>query len=244
MWNEARWNRPIRMTFPRSWPSSPACCEEHVDTALRRAADLAVATVPSCDAAGVSIAHDGQITTSVATNEFALRIDSHQYAEDQGPCLQAVRTGEIYRIDSMAGETRWPKFTPKAAAEGVVASLSLPLTVRGHVLGALNLYAQSMPFDDHSQQVARLFAVQAAVALATAQTYTKTRELVENLNQALESRDVIGQAKGILMAAQHCDADQAFDFMRQASQRENVKLRDIAQRIADSATKSSPTDHA
>ncbi len=216
--------------------------EEHVDTTLRRVADLAVATLPSCDAAGVSIAHDGQITTSVATSDIALRVDSHQYAEEEGPCLQALRTGEIFRVDSMADEVRWPRFTPKAVAEGIVASLSLPLAVRGRVLGALNLYAQRAPFDDHAEQLARIFAVQASVALSTAQTYTKTKELVDNLNQALETRDVIGQAKGILMAGEHCSADQAFDLLRRASQRENIKLRDIAQRIADAATRSSRPD--
>jgi GAF domain-containing protein len=214
--------------------STMLLAEETVDTTLRRVAALSVSSIPACNAAGVSLAHDGQITTSVATDGVALRVDSHQYSVDEGPCLEAVRTGHQVRIDSMKNETRWPKFT-KAAATEVSASLSLPLRVRGAVVGALNLYSTSRPFLDADRGVGEAFAEQAAVALANAQAYAKTRELVDQLTQALESRDVIGQAKGLIMEREGIGADEAFNVLRRASQARNVKLRDIAQQLIDEA---------
>jgi AmiR/NasT family two-component response regulator len=102
------------------------------------------------------------------------------------------------------------------------------LVTRNQVTGALNLYSLTQSFDSDDLAVAEAFATQAAVALRNAETYQRTRDLVDRLNEALASRDVIGQAKGILMAQARCDPDEAFDILRAESQRRNVKLRDVA----------------
>jgi GAF domain-containing protein len=209
--------------------------EENLETTLRRVADLSVETVPGCDATGVSLAHDGQVTTSVASGDLALRVDSHQYTTGEGPCLAAIDDGQTHQIDSMADDTRWPRFAAQAQREGVVAVLSVPLPVRNETVGALNMYAEHRPFDESSQRLGERFARQAAVALTNAETFERTRDLVEQLNQALESRDVIGQAKGILMAREGLDADDAFEALRSASQQRNKKLRDIAREIVAAA---------
>jgi GAF domain-containing protein len=175
-----------------------------------------------------------KVSTSVATHEVAQRADDHQYRTDEGPCLEAVRTGEIYKIDDMSGETRWPHFAPRAAQEGVTSSYSMPLVVGGRILGALNLYSLHSRFGADDERVGQAFARQAAIALANAQAYQKTRDLVDQLNEALQSRDVIGQAKGILMAQESITADVAFERLRTMSQSGNVKLRELAQHIVDS----------
>jgi AmiR/NasT family two-component response regulator len=99
---------------------------------------------------------------------------------------------------------------------------------RNQVTGVLNLYSLTESFGGDDFAVAEPFAAQAAVALRNAHTYQLTRDLVDELNEALASRDVIGQAKGILMAQARCGPDKAFDILRQESQRRNVKLRDVA----------------
>jgi len=207
--------------------------QETIETALRRVADLAVASVSSCDACGVSLLRGDKVSTTVATHDVAQRADDHQYRTDEGPCLQAVRTGEIYKVDDMATETRWPRFAAAASEEGVTSSYSLPLVVAGRTLGALNLYSLHSPFGPDDERVGQAFGRQAAVALANAQAYQRSRDLVDQLNEALLSRDVIGQAKGILMATESLSADAAFERLRTMSQSGNVKLRDVARRVVD-----------
>ncbi|MDQ6726095.1 MAG: GAF and ANTAR domain-containing protein [Actinomycetota bacterium] len=208
--------------------------QETLETALRRVADLAVASVGSCDACGVSLLHGAKVSTSVATHDVAQRADDHQYRTDEGPCLQAVRSGKIYKVDDMTTEKRWPRFAPLAAREGVTSSYSLPLVVGGRTLGALNLYSLHSRFGPEDERVGQAFGRQAAIALANAQAYQRTRDLVDQLNEALRSRDVIGQAKGILMAREAITADAAFERLRRMSQSANVKVRTVAQQIVDS----------
>jgi GAF domain-containing protein len=210
--------------------------QETLETALRRVADLAVASVGSCDACGVSLVMNDKVSTSVATHEVAQRADDHQYRTDEGPCLEAVRTGEIYKIDDMSGETRWPHFAPRAAQEGVTSSYSMPLVVGGRILGALNLYSLHSRFGADDERVGQAFARQAAIALANAQAYQKTRDLVDQLNEALQSRDVIGQAKGILMERHRLTAPQAFAVLVRASSHTNRKLFDIAEELTSTGS--------
>jgi GAF domain-containing protein len=131
-----------------------------------------------------------------------------------------------------ASDTRWPAFAAAATGQGVLATLSLPLADENAVLGALNLYSTTVStFDDRALEVACLFADQLGVAAANAMAYVEAYELSQQLQQAMESRAVIEQAKGILMAAQGCDADEAFRILVRASQNQNRKLRAIATEI-------------
>jgi AmiR/NasT family two-component response regulator len=108
----------------------------------------------------------------------------------------------------------------------------MPLTVNGKTVGALNLYSAAIaPFTDESVELALTFAQQAAVAMANAEVYWRTYELTQNLEAALENRDKIGQAKGILIAGRKVTDDEAFDMLRRASQNRNVKLRDVADHV-------------
>ena len=207
--------------------------EESYEDTLRRLATLARTTIPRCTAGSVTLWREGRPYTVVSTDELAQAVDDAQYETLEGPCLDASRYGETYVVAEMTDEARWPVFASVAVRQGIRSSLSLPLRVRGESIGALNLYSTDHDGFGGSVELGRLFAGQAGVAIANAEVYRASRSMAEQLQEAMQSRAVIEQAKGVLMAEQGCRPDEAFELLRQASQRENVKLRDIAQRIVD-----------
>ncbi|MEA2461316.1 MAG: hypothetical protein QOH90_1493, partial [Actinomycetota bacterium] len=155
-----------------------------------------------------------------------------QYGSHQGPCLDAIEHSEVVISDDVTVDERWPVFGPAVESTGVKAINSFPLSVRDETLGALNLYSRRVGgFSDDSRAVATLFSSQAAVALANAKTHQSALELTINLQEALKTREVIGEAKGILMAREGVAEDEAFQMLRRASQTTNMKLRDIAQEL-------------
>jgi GAF domain-containing protein len=210
--------------------------------ALQRIADLAVAQLDGCDMAGVTLVHGEQGTTAVFTDQEAPEIDEAQYGTGHGPCLDAYRTGSILRIDETLEDDRWPEFTTAAADHGVRSTLSLPLRADQGVIGALNLYSRTPQAFADNEQMATVFVAHAAAALANAQAYTAERTLSEQLRTALESRAVIEQAKGVLMRDHHCDAEEAFEILKRASQHSNRKLRDVAAGIVADAISGSLPD--
>jgi GAF domain-containing protein len=132
-------------------------------------------------------------------------------------------------IADMAAETRWPRFARQALADGVRSSLSVALPMQEAVMGALNIYAtRAGAFDGDAVSVARAFAGYAAVAIANARLYETTATLAENMRRAMETRAVIEQAKGILIAQQHCTPERAFELLTRLSQATHRKLRDCA----------------
>ena len=167
--------------------------DESLESSLRRVADTALNVINRCDAASVTLAEDGTISTWVSTDEAAEEIDEHQYRSDEGPCLDAIRTGEANFVDSLTSDQRWPSFRPRAVAEGMTAVYSLPLKVGGETVGALNLYSRSKSFAFPDLQAAEALAAQAAVTLANARAYQQAQERISDLENALEERDASGQ---------------------------------------------------
>ncbi|HEV2754377.1 MAG TPA: GAF and ANTAR domain-containing protein [Actinomycetota bacterium] len=207
--------------------------EDALEKTLQTIVDLSVASIPGCDAAGVTLRAGGKTGTAAASDELTLELDRIQYDAEEGPCLEAADSGLTVRIDALSEESRWPEFRRRAADAALGSSLSHPLKDNGSV-GALNLYAKrERSFDESSTAIAEIFARQATIALRNARTYLAARRLSEQLNDALQSRDVIGQAKGILMEREGVSADRAFEMLTTISQNANVKLRDVAQRIVD-----------
>lgn len=201
--------------------------EDDVEATLTTITSLAVKTIDGCDHAGISLIQGRTISTPAASDDVPVQVDAIQYETDEGPCLEAIREHETFRTGDLASEARWPEFSRRAAGEtGVASMLSFRLFAETETMGALNLYSkQRGAFDDEAVAVGSVFATHAAVALAAAQ-----RD--EQMQKALQSRDVIGQAKGILMAQQDVSADEAFDILRRASQRMNIKVRELAERVA------------
>jgi transcriptional regulator with GAF, ATPase, and Fis domain len=204
--------------------------EDDVQQTLQKIVDLAVETIEGCNCAGISLLRGEKIDTPASSSDVPVTVDAIQYETGEGPCLDAIREHEMFVTGDLGRESRWPHFASRAQREtGVTSMLAFRLFVEGDTLGALNLYSKAADaFTGNSCTVGLVFAAHAAVALSTALHD-------EQMNEALKSRDVIGQAKGILMAREGVGADEAFDMLRRASQRLNVKLRDLAGEMVESA---------
>jgi GAF domain-containing protein len=210
--------------------------EATLDSALHLVTELAVETIPNSSGSGVTLVRDGRRRTTAATGPQVEEADALQYELDEGPCLTAIREQATQRIDSMWRETRWPTWTVRAAELGLGSTLSTPLVVRGTSIGAIKVYSdREGAFPDRDERLMRMFAGQAAILLDNVASHADLQRLTEELRQALRTRDVIGQAKGILRARHGVDEATAFAMLAAESQQTNVKLREIAQQIADSA---------
>ena len=197
---------------------------------------LATMTVPGCDSASITMLRRGEPVTPVFTDAEAAKLDERQYADGDGPCLAAIRHRGVEHV-SISSDARWPAFRAAAQACGVRATMSVPLVDEDSVLGGLNLYSSLCDaFEPEAREVAGAFADQLGVAAANAARYAEGYELVQQLQRAMESRAVIEQAKGILMRAQRCGPDEAFDILRRASQSQNRKLRAVATDIVERYT--------
>ena len=204
---------------------------------LQRVSELACVAVPSADMVGITMLVEGRARTAVFTNDDAPQIDAAQYETGIGPCLDAFRHRQVYRIDHMEKDQQWLPFSEAAAAHGIQSSLSLPLLARHEGVGALNVYSRtSAAFSDDDVNVGLQFAAQAAIVLANSQAYWDAHQLGQDMAEAMKSRATIEQAKGILMGAQRCGPDEAFQMLVRASQRENRKLREMAAEIVARTT--------
>ena len=196
---------------------------------LARVAGLARQALPAAADASVTLVGADRAYTAAFTGPLALDLDETQYDNDYGPCLEVAQSSGTVAIPDMAAETRWPRFARRALAGGVRSSLSVALPLQEAVLGALNIYAtRPAAFDGSAVGVAQEFAGYAAVAIANARLYQSTAALAENMRRAMETRAVIEQAKGILIAQQHCTPERAFELLTRLSQATHRKLRDCA----------------
>lgn len=203
---------------------------------LTRVAELAEQAVPHAAMVGLTMPVEGQLATAVFTDPLSPTLDAVQYQAGRGPCLDAVRERRVVRVDSTPDDDHWPEFTDEAAKHGILSTLSLPMVAADRGVGAMNLYARRVSaFSEKDEETGIAFAAQGAIVIANADAYWTAHALSETLNEAMQSRAVIEQAKGVLMEQSGVSADAAFDLLRRASQRENRKLRDIAGEIVERA---------
>ena len=211
--------------------------DHSLHTVMEKVAALAKSTISGASEVSVTFVESAGARTVASTGALAVALDERQYEEGHGPCLDSIAGGEPVRIDSMSGERRWPDWTPRAREHGAGSSLSMPVPVQREVAAAVNIYSTAEhAFDDASVELASTFAAYAGVALANMHLYEAQGRVAEQLQQAMQSRAVIEQAKGILMAQRHCSAQDAFDLLVSASQRSNRKLRDVVQTLVDAAS--------
>ena len=169
-----------------------------------------------------------EIQSRAASGELPLRVDALQSESGQGPCLDAAYDQRVVRVPDLSKDMRWPDFAQAAYDIGARSMLSIQLFVEGDKLGALNLYGDEVNvFDEESEQIALLVAAHAAIAFSDAKE-------IEQLTQALDTRDLIGQAKGILMERFKITPQQAFLVLTKASSESNIKLRDVADHLTSS----------
>lgn len=200
--------------------------ESMLEAIVRSAVEL----IPGVEGGSISVVTGRKNVTSEApTSDVPRQLDQIQMQEREGPCLDAAYEQKTVRVPNFETEERWPAFARRAAAETEARSmLSFQLFVESDNLGALNLYSSSTDaFTDESEHVGLLVAAHAAVAFAGARRDTQ-------LHEAIASRDVISQAKGILMERHKITSQQAFILLAEGSSRTNTKLYELAEHLVSS----------
>jgi GAF domain-containing protein len=204
--------------------------EQGVDATLHALVAAAVDAIPGADSAGITFVYKRGLKLDVAyaSDPFVVALDTAQFEVREGPCLHSAYEHRTVRVEDFASEQRWPTFARRAHELGAGSQLALQLYVDGEDMAALNVYSRQVRgFSDESEQIGLLFASHAAIAMSTAR-----RE--HQLRAGIDSRDIIGQAKGILMERFKLTADQAFQVLIKASTETNIKLREVAETFAGS----------
>ncbi len=204
-----------------------------VQETLDQVVGLAVTTIEGCDFAGIFLAQGEAVTTPVCTDPLVIEVDGLQHTAGEGPCLDALSGSSLVYAEDLSDDVRWPVFGPGAVARGMRSLLALPLVLNG-APGALNLYARypnAFGAIDRGRGV--LLAALAGLAFTSAHSHEEEERKAIQLQAALATREMIGQAQGILMERERISPDQAFDILRQASQHLNLKLRSVAQTLVD-----------
>ena len=194
-------------------------------------------TVPGAENAGVSLWEGKSLRTVAATSDLVEKVNNLEHSLNEGPCLDALHMRRTYRIDDMSHEPRWPKFAATAQAHGIQSMLGYRLFTSGRTLGTLDLYStQPNAFDAEAEIIGELFAAHAAIALIGS---TQHAEWLTALN----SRDTIGMAKGILMHRERLTDEQAFALLLSTSQKANIKIHDLAVWLVDQANNTARGSH-
>jgi GAF domain-containing protein len=188
--------------------------------------------MPGSDATSITLIRDDRAYTAAYDGQLAMDADEMQYARGYGPCLDAGRAGELFVVEDMSTEQRWPDWARQVSERGVGSSLSVPLPFQGATIGALNNYStRPRGFGEADVALGVEVAAFVAIAVGNAEAAARATNDVTNMRQAMASRAVIEQAKGILMERYKVTAEQAFTLLTHASQRNNVKLRDVAEEL-------------
>lgn len=190
-------------------------------------------SVPDFEHVSISVRHrDGTIETKAGSDQLVWELDAVQYDLHEGPCVDAIEHEPVVVVQNARREQRWPRYIPAAVEKGVRSQVGVQLFAQGKHIGGLNLYStENDEVDQDSVETARLLATHAAIMLGHAQEE-------HHLNQALQSRKIIGQAIGILMERYRIDSDRAFQFLLRASSTGNIKLRDVAEELVTTSIES------
>ncbi|WP_310436231.1 GAF and ANTAR domain-containing protein [Streptomyces sp. 3330] len=205
--------------------------QESVGDTLARIATSATELVQGCDEAGILTLRGTKVETVAATDRLVVDSDRLQERLGEGPCFDSARTAQgerVFRIADLTEEQpRWPAYAPQARALGVGSMMGFLLYTEDEDLGALNLYSRKPgAFTEASETAGWLLASHAAVAFAGARAH-------DQLQAAVATRHMIGEAMGILMGGHRLTEQEAFDVLRRFSQEHNIKLREVARRVCE-----------
>ncbi len=196
-----------------------------LDATLAQITRAAVEVLPDVEYSSITVKHeDGTLGTAAWTHEMLLEIDKAQYELQEGPCYYAAVETAHVTSPNLAADERFPKYGPVALSKGIRAQAGIRLFDAPRSQGALNLYSTKVGSFQDFESLAALFAHQAAIAIGYASE-------VQNLNEAIRTRQTIGQAVGIVMERYGLTDERAFAFLTRLSQHRNVKLRLVAQEI-------------
>ncbi len=202
--------------------------------------DLLDTLVASCvgildvSAAGLLVDDQrGHQAVLAATSNEIHHLEMLQLQNDEGPGLECFRTGLAVVTPDMAAEAhRWPRFAAATIGAGFRCVAALPLRIRAETIGSLTLFHRKLDaIKIEDLTVAQALADVATIAIIQQRALHRSEVLAEQLQQALSSRIVIEQAKGVLAERLHLDMDRSFELLREISQRNNIKLTEAAARI-------------
>lgn len=200
--------------------------EADLDGTLLAVLTSATAVIAAARDAGLNLMVRGRLEPQATVGAAPPRLDALQRATGAGPCVEASRDQQTIVVDDLAVDGRWPDFACAAIDLDVRSMLCVPLWVNDEMLGSLSLYAQATgAFGPSATRLAELFATHAALALAEARR-------VDQLRRAMVNRDVIGQAKGVLMERHRISSEQAFALLKEAARTSNRKVVDVAETLA------------
>ena len=198
---------------------------------LNAIAHTARDAVPGFEHVGISVVQgDGTVTTMAATSPLVLELDMLQYKLGQGPCLTVLRDESLLLAEDLPQERRWPRYVPRAADSGVRAQMGVQLFTSEETLGGLNFYStSSTTIDIEAPRRAELFATHAALALSHARH-------ADQATEAIPTRQLIGQAVGILMERFEITEERAMYYLVRVATAGQLKLRDVAREVVDQVT--------
>jgi GAF domain-containing protein len=194
-------------------------------------------TVLEAAGAGIMLEDDdGKLSFAAASHELVMEVEQVQAHIGDGACHEAYVEREVVVVEDLREEDRWPEYVRRVTGKGLHAVLGVPMTAFGHTIGVINIYrGRPSAWSKEDIDGAEILAAVGAGYIVNASRMRAQHELQEQLHTAIESRDVIGQAKGVLMAREGVSADDAFQMLRSISQSNNLKLREVARRVVDDA---------
>jgi len=206
---------------------------------LDEVAVLAKQVLPETPEVSVTLLKGDQAQTAAFTGPVALELDERQYDKGFGPCLDAAVSGEKITLTTADPDSPYPEWSRLARQQGVTHTLSVGFPVAAPTVGALNVYnSTGRPFSYDSERIMGNFAGFAGIVLASAGLHQSLADLAAQLKVAVRSRAVIDQAKGIIMAQNHCSSEEAFLMLARTSQNRNLKLRYLAEQLVASVAQS------
>jgi GAF domain-containing protein len=207
--------------------------EQSLGAALAGVAEATAASVPGCDAASIAISIEGRPITAAISARIALELDLLQYDFHDGPCLTSFRSMSSLRLDVAEPGDEFPHFSRAAQLRGVKGILSVPALWGDDIVGTLNLYSRTGPFDQTAETVASVLATQVAIAVSRSPEFVAARDVVERAQRDLDDRENVKIATGLLMVTEACTSEQAEGLLRSAATNDEKTILEIAQRIID-----------
>lgn len=206
--------------------------EYDVGTVLKELTERVIATL-GLVGSGVTLLQDGSLRLVTAVPDVAVHLEEAQQDQQQGPCLEATRSGAAVTIPDLRDEAaRWPEYAATAARRGILAAAGIPLKIEDTTVGALDLYAQEVrDWSTEDIAAARVLADMATGYLVNASKLDQHRQLSEQLQRALQSRIVIEQAKGMTAHARAVTVDAAFELLRRHARNHNTSVRAVAEAV-------------
>ena len=206
--------------------------QDVLDAALRLVVALARVTVTGADGVSICLNRHDMLTTVAASDATVTGMDRDQYATGEGPCVAAATEGHWFHVEALDDELRWPAFIPRARERGINSILSTPLLTRTRPVGALNIYSlRARAFAKPELEMSSMLAARASDLLVSAAMDVSMEDLSRQVQEALTGRDVVAQARGVLMQRHGMTAEAAYAMLRRSSRQDNTPLRRVAEKI-------------